>query len=53
MKRRFYAGEPPHKKTTRQGTPTQLICRGALYGYPSMLITNIFILVQDLTKILK
>ena len=32
-----------------KGTPTQLTCRGALHGYPSMLITNIFILVQDVS----
>ena len=39
IKRRFYQGGTPDKKTTRQGTPTQLTCRGALNGYPrSMLL---------------
>ena len=35
-------------KTTRQGIPTQLTCRGALYGYPGSWLSNSdFLLVQD------
>jgi hypothetical protein len=32
----FIRGFPPNKKKTRQGTPTQLTCRGALNGYPKI-----------------
>jgi hypothetical protein len=66
MKRRFYSGVPPEQRRTqlggflpvvcvktRQGTPTQLTCRGALYGYPGSRLSNsLFELGQDV-KILK